>query len=68
MHDLAVGPDAAVDLLGAERLLVPVNRLRRVVQGQLRRDRVIPSGTAFAAFAISYLLSAASHVTDTGTR
>src|SRR5688500_17073151 len=38
MHDLAVGSGAAVDLHGAERLLVPVDRLCGVVERQLRSD------------------------------
>ncbi len=44
MHDLAVRTDTAAQFFGAERLRVPVNRLRRVVQRELRRDRVIPIG------------------------
>ena len=40
VHDLAVRAGAAADFLRAERLLVPVDGLRRVVQRQLRRDGV----------------------------
>src|SRR5215471_19912793 len=40
VHELSVRPRAAAQLLGAERLLVPIDRRRALVEGERRRDRV----------------------------
>ena len=41
VRDLAVRAEMPAQLFCAERLLVPLNRVRRVVQRQLRGDRVV---------------------------
>src|SRR5262249_55728417 len=38
VHDLAVGADGAALFFGAESLPVPVDRVRRIVEDQMRRD------------------------------
>ena len=57
VHDLPVRPDRARDFLGAERLLVPVDRLRGVVERELRRHRVMTLGNRVLRFRHLNLLS-----------
>src|SRR5262245_5953302 len=40
VQDLSVRSDSAAEFLGAESLLVPLDRLRGIVENQLRRDRM----------------------------
>ena len=56
MHDLAVRADSARAFFRAKRLLVPVDRLRGVVQSELRGDRVITLGDGTFRFSHCNLL------------
>ena len=50
VHDLPVGTDGARDFLRAQRLLVPVDRLRGVVERELRRHGVMSFGNCVSRF------------------
>ena len=50
MHDLAVRTKMAADFLGTERSLVPLDRLRRVIQHQVGSNRVKTIGYGLRCF------------------
>ena len=56
MHDLPIGAGGTRQFFRTKGLLVPLDRLDCVVEGELRRDRVVPFGNRFLCFRHLYLL------------
>ena len=53
VENLSIGRGRACRFLSAKPLLVPLDGLHRIVESQLRRNGVVPCGTACLAFVIA---------------